>query len=110
MDKNYSETKRLADAVASVAATMAELIDEKLKHAVESRSGFPTTSNPNATIEGWIKKRDVAKHLNVSQRTVDNWMTKGVIPYIRLGERRVLFKLSEVDEAVNRRFKRNSLL
>ncbi len=80
---------------------------------METRTGIPSSLSPNATsqkaIEGWVKKADCAKHLNISLRTLNNWMGKGVIPYIRLGERRVFFKLSEVDEAVNRRFKRNGL-
>jgi excisionase family DNA binding protein len=38
---------------------------------------------------------------------VDNWIRKGDIPYIRLGDRKNLFKLSEVDEALKRRFQMN---
>ena len=113
MNTNPSETKRLADAVAGIAATIAEMIQARLKKAIETQTGLPTALTPNAVspkaIEGWVKKADCAKHLNISVRTLNNWMTKGVIPYIRLGERRVFFKLSEVDEAINRRFKRNGL-
>jgi excisionase family DNA binding protein len=74
-------------------------------------TGLPSALSPDAArgIEGWVKKSHVAKHLNISVCTLDNWMAKGVIPHIRLGERRVFFKLSEVDEAINRRFKRNGL-
>jgi excisionase family DNA binding protein len=108
-----SETKRLADAVASVAATITEPINTKLKAAIESGTDFPRASQANAgsqnAIEGWVKKTDVAKHLNVSLRTINNLMKKGLIPYVRLGGRRVFFKLSEVDETFSRRFKRNDL-
>jgi excisionase family DNA binding protein len=106
---NPSDTKRLADAVANIAATIAEIIDARLKAAMEARTGLPSEVASHKAIEGWVKKADVAKHLNISRRTLDNWMAKGVIPYIRLGERRVFFKISEVDEAINRRFKRNGI-
>jgi excisionase family DNA binding protein len=113
MNTQISETKRLADAVSSVAATITEIINAKLKAAIESRTDFPRASHANAdshsAIEGWVKKTDIAKHLNVSLRTINNWMKKGLIPYVRLGGRRVFFKLSEVDEVISRRFKRNGL-
>jgi hypothetical protein len=77
-----SETKRLAVAVASVAATITEPINTKLKAAIESGTDFPRASQANAgsqnAIEGWVKKTDVAKHLNVSLRTINNLMKKGV--------------------------------
>jgi hypothetical protein len=113
MNTHVSDTKRLADAVANVAATITEIIDAKLKLAMETRTNLPSPPMPNAvspkTMEGWGKRTDVAKHMNISLRSLNNWMAKGLIPYIRLGERRVFFKLSEVDEAINRRFKRNAL-
>lgn len=113
MNSNPSETKRLADAVANIAATISEIIEARLKKSIETHTGLPSALWPDAAspkaMEGWVRKKDVAKHLNISVRTVDNWMSKGVLPHIRLGERGVFFKLSEVDEAVNRRFKRNGL-
>jgi excisionase family DNA binding protein len=113
MNTQISETKRLADAVSSVAATITEIIDAKLKAAIELRTDFPRASHANAdshiAIEGWVKKTDIAKHLKVSLRTINNWMKKGLIPYVRLGGGRVFFKLSEVDEVISRRFKRNGL-
>ncbi|MGH7991389.1 MAG: hypothetical protein ACREDS_14525 [Limisphaerales bacterium] len=55
-----------------------------MKATLESRTGLPSALWPNAAsqnpVEGWVKKKDVAKHLNISVRTLDNWMTKGVIP------------------------------
>ena len=54
--------------------------------------------------DGWVGKKEMAEHLKISQATLHGWMKKGTIPYVRLG-RSVRFKLSQVDEAVNRRFK-----
>ena len=107
-----TETKKLADATANLAGTILEIIDARLKATLASRAGqFATLpeSAPFKPQEGWVRKKELAKHLNVSLRTVDNWIRKGDIPYIRLGDRKNLFKLSEVDEALKRRFQRNSL-
>ena len=107
-----SETKKLADATANLAGTIVEIIDTKLKATIEARPvqipSLPETV-PSKSPEGWVRKKDLAKHLNVSLRTVDNWIHKGEIPCIRLGGRMNLFKLSEVDEALKRRFQKNSL-
>lgn len=108
---NPSENKRLADAVANIAATMVEIINEKLKAATTMQPGsVPWVATRTATVpEGWVRKKELAQHLKVSLRTVDNLMGKGIVPYIRLGSRKVLFKLNEVDESLNRRYKRNGL-
>lgn len=47
-------------------------------------------------------KKETAAHLKISLRTLNEWMKKGFIPYIRIG-RGLRFKLSEVDEAKKRR-------
>jgi len=50
-----------------------------------------------------VGKKEAADHLKVSQRTLYGWMEKRWVFYMRIG-RSVPFKLSDVDEAVNRRF------
>jgi excisionase family DNA binding protein len=105
---NKSEIKRLADAVACIASTITEIIDTRLKTAKELANAgdaapWQRTHLPTA-IEGWVEKRDVAKHLKISVSTVNNWMRKGLLPCIRIG-RSVRFKLSEGDEALSRRNK-----
>jgi excisionase family DNA binding protein len=102
-----SESKRLAEAVANLASTITELIDLKLRQSAGSAK--PGDPPPDATsvfsrAEGWVGKKETAEHLGFSQRTVDNWMKNGLIPYIKIGKV-VRFKLSEVDEAINRRLK-----
>ena len=51
---------------------------------------------PLAQPEDYIKKPVVAKRLNKTVRTVDNWMKRGLLPYYKIG-RSVEFKWSEVD-------------
>jgi len=46
----------------------------------------------------------VAEHFKISVRTADNWMKRGLLPYIRIGKN-VRFKLSEAEEKLNRNFK-----
>lgn len=34
--------------------------------------------------ETFLTKRDIATHLKVSTRTIDQWMASGVIPFVKL--------------------------
>ena len=43
----------------------------------------------------------MAERYNVSVRTVDNWMTRRVIPYVKI-DRLVLFDPVKTDEALDR--------
>jgi len=53
-------------------------------------------SQPPAQPEGFIEKPEVARRLNKTIRTVDNWMTRGILPYYKMG-RSVSFRWSEVE-------------
>ena len=55
-----------------------------------------TTGQPPATPEGFIGKTEVARRLNKTLRTVDNWMQLGLLPYYKIG-RSVVFKWSDVE-------------
>jgi len=105
---NSSETKRLTDALAGIAATITEIISAEVKEASGAGAGADLASRhliePPTAIEQWVTKRDVAEHFKISVRTVENWMKKGLLPYIRLGKG-VRFKLSEADETINRSIK-----
>jgi excisionase family DNA binding protein len=46
--------------------------------------------------EGFIDKTAVARRLNKTIRTVDNWMKRGLLPYYKIG-RSVSFKWSDVE-------------
>jgi excisionase family DNA binding protein len=54
------------------------------------------TGQTPATPEGYIKKPEVARRLNKTVRTVDNWMKRGLLPYYKIG-RSVEFKWSDVE-------------
>src|SRR5438552_3192439 len=53
---------------------------------------------PNRTflIEGLMTKRELAHYCGVTTRCVDNWMSKGLIPYLKIN-RTVRFRLANVE-------------
>ena len=55
-----------------------------------------TTSQPSETPEEFIGKPEVARRLNKTIRSVDNWMKRGLLPYYKIG-RSVSFKWSDVE-------------
>jgi excisionase family DNA binding protein len=54
------------------------------------------TGQPPATPEGFIGKTEVARRINKTVRTVDNWMARGILPYYRLG-RTIAFRWSDIE-------------
>jgi hypothetical protein len=43
-----------------------------------------------------IRKRELAKRLSVSTRTIDNWMAKRLIPFIQVSPRFYLYEFDAV--------------
>ena len=67
----------------------------------EGSSGAPGAAvgdgrAPGKAVEQFIDKIEVARRLNKNQRTVDNWMKRGLLPYYKIG-RTVTFRWSEVE-------------
>jgi len=53
---------------------------------------------------GFLSESQILPRLGVSRRTLGNWRSKGVIPYIRPpGSRRILFDWESVRNALLRR-------
>jgi len=50
----------------------------------------------------FVSKREMARHLNVSVRTIDYMMAEKKIPYIKLRQRAVRFNLSKVMEHLDK--------
>ena len=55
---------------------------------------------------GLLTKKQVAKALCVTTRTISNWVRRGVLPHIKVGGR-ILFPWPEVRETLKRNFGRN---
>jgi excisionase family DNA binding protein len=97
---NSVDAKMLGQAVESLASTIIEIIDSRLRHFAEGAK-LPQPERTTDS-EGWVDQKAAAEHLKISRRTLYDWMQKGVIPHVRLG-RGVRFRLSDVDEAMKRR-------
>jgi excisionase family DNA binding protein len=50
---------------------------------------------------GWIRKPDLAKHLSLSLRSIDNLVAQKKIPFARFG-RSIRFRITDVDRALER--------
>ncbi len=48
--------------------------------------------------EGLLTKFDISSRLRISTRSVDEWMRKGRIPYLKIGGKTVRFRWSDVLE------------
>ncbi len=62
----------------------------------ESTNQIPSVANPNPEPEPFVNKAEVGQRLGMRPRTIDEWMTRGLLPYYKLG-RSVRFKWSEVE-------------
>jgi excisionase family DNA binding protein len=60
------------------------------------RTSDETATNDRASV-GLLRKRELAEKLAISKRTLDVWMAKGRIPFLKVG-RSVRFRLSDVLE------------
>jgi len=58
----------------------------------------PVTDHPRPF--GLIKKKELAKILSISPRTIDSWIAQRRIPALKFGRRCVRFDLQEVREAL----------
>jgi excisionase family DNA binding protein len=67
-------------------------------HAVMN-SNSEAVANDRASV-GLLRKRELAEKLAISKRTLDVWMQKGRIPFLKVG-RSVRFRLPDVLEKLN---------
>ena len=58
--------------------------------------------------EGYLRKNEVAARLRQTTKTIERWMAKGIIPYIKLGVGRratVLFRWADIQTHLDARFR-----
>jgi excisionase family DNA binding protein len=53
-------------------------------------------------LQGYMRKEDVAKYLGVTPRTISRLMRRKKLPFHKLSRRLVLFRLRDVDAAMDR--------
>ena len=95
------ETERLQNALAGLVTTLTKMVSERVEQAlVESLPvKLPAITTGNAAdrraSDRLLTKRQVAELLNVTPRSIDNWMKRGLLPYLKIG-RSVRFNASNV--------------
>jgi excisionase family DNA binding protein len=70
---------------------------------MNKNTSFPighTPATPGS--EELLTKAQIAVKLQITQRTVDNFMARGILPYFKLGERMVRLRLSDVQAHLDR--------
>jgi excisionase family DNA binding protein len=74
----------------------------KTKKNLESLS----LNQPRAA-DGYISKAEVAARLGMTARTIEHWMQRGIIPYLKIGRGRratVLFKWADIEAHLKANF------
>jgi excisionase family DNA binding protein len=64
-------------------------------------------SNQIPVGERYLSKMEVAARLGMTVRTVEHWMRRGIIPYVKIGKGRratVLFKWAEIETHLRKCF------
>jgi excisionase family DNA binding protein len=59
-----------------------------------------TANSVECASDGLLSKRGLAPKLQISTRTLDDWMRKGRIPFLKVGKT-VRFRLADVLEKLN---------
>lgn len=54
-------------------------------------------NTPEIKSSEFLPTNQASKYLGVSTRTLKNWRDKGQIPYYQVGERKIYFKISDLD-------------
>jgi hypothetical protein len=51
---------------------------------------------------GYVRKLGAARFCGVSQRTISSWQAKRLIPFVKISHRICLFKLTDLEKALDR--------
>ncbi len=60
------------------------------------------TSDKTYATPGYLRRRDAARFLGISLRTLSEWQRARVVPFIRVSHRITLFKLTDLERAMER--------
>lgn len=62
-----------------------------------------TRTVPEGPDEGFLTKAQLAERVGVSMRTLESWMAKRMIPYVKIGKT-VRFRWLDVEDTIKRNF------
>jgi hypothetical protein len=65
------------------------------------RERRPVATTP-VVLPGYLRKGDAARYLNISIRTLTDWMRRGIVAYMKLSWKVCLFRQADLDAAMNR--------
>lgn len=102
-EQKLAET--VAIAIRDISTAISHLIEAKTVSGFSNRAHDKTPAGPTEPSNpepepDLMTKRDVAKFMNVSLRTVDNWVRRRLLPHYRIG-RVVRFKRGDILERLN---------
>jgi excisionase family DNA binding protein len=66
-----------------------------------SLAGLNAT-DPAASPAAFLRKREAAKYLSVSPRTLTAWMRRGILPYAKPARKIILFSVRDLERTVAR--------
>ncbi len=70
--------------------------------------GFKNSTMKNEkTEEVWIDKQEIMMRMHISDRTLQTWRSKGLLPYTCIG-RKIFYKESDLKNLLNSHIKRKS--
>jgi len=73
----------------------------------DSTETAPPNSNQIPAGERYLSKMEVAERLGMTARTIEHWMQRGIIPYLKIGKGRratVLFKWADIEAHLKTNF------
>ncbi len=50
----------------------------------------------------YLRPREAARYIPVSERTLRDWTARGIIPHYKVSHKVVLFRVSDLDRAMTR--------
>jgi excisionase family DNA binding protein len=65
-------------------------------------------ANSETVKAGYLRRNDAARYLGVSLRTIGNLQTARRLPFSKIGEKSVLFKVADLDAFVSR-YRQNAI-
>jgi excisionase family DNA binding protein len=64
----------------------------------------PPAGALGANADGFLDKKELAEHLKLTVRTIENWQRRGALPYVKVGKV-VLFHWPDVVEHLRKNFR-----
>jgi excisionase family DNA binding protein len=67
-----------------------------------SKAAIAAVHPPGGITKPFLTKEELGIMLNISPRTIENWMHRRRIPYLKIGKRTRRFNLARVEAALSR--------